>query len=437
MADQGARAARSRRIAAAAAVMAGTVLIATPAVSDPASDKRRVDQQLQQAEAALEHSTVRAQQAGVAYHRANQLLPAAQQTVARAQGEVAAAQVQAATAARLAARARAALAVAEADLSRSEQDVSDARDHLGQFVRASYQGAPYVAVTALLGARTPDQLMAGMGYLNNLAGSERRAITKVSQVRLVAAQKRAEVAEVKRRVDEADALARQALGVAQQQEAVAEAAEAKVTELVAQRRQSLQVAQQERAASAKQYAEVQAESRRIGAALREAARKAREEARRRQQQNSRPQPGRPTQTRPRPGNQGPSGVLAMPVDGWKSSDFGLRYDPYYGVWQLHAGTDFAAPGGAAITAADDGIVVRAGWNGGYGNYTCIYHGDLRDGRGLSTCYAHQSRIIAWRGARVARGEIIGRVGTTGASTGNHLHFEVRLDGEPVNPMRWL
>jgi murein DD-endopeptidase MepM/ murein hydrolase activator NlpD len=437
MAGADASRARTRQIAAVlAVVVAGTVLIATPAVSDPAADKRRIDQQLQRAEAALEHSTVRARQAGVAYHRASQLLPAAQQAVARAQGEVAAAQVQAATAARLAARARAALAAAEADLGRSERDVSDARDHLGEFVRASYQGAPYVAVNALLGARTPDQVMAGMGYLNNLASGERRAIARVSKVRLAAAQKRAEVAEVKRRVDEADALARQALGVAQQQEAAAEAARANVTSLVAQRRQSLEVAQEERAASAKQYAEVRAESRRIAAALREAARKAREEARR--QQQNRPQPGRPpAPSRPRPGNDNAGGVLAMPVDGWKSSDFGRRYDPYYGVWQLHAGTDFAAPGGAAIRAADDGVVVRAGWNGGYGNYTCIYHGDLRDGRGLSTCYAHQSRIIADRGTHVGRGQTIGRVGTTGASTGNHLHFEVRLDGEPVNPMRWL
>jgi murein DD-endopeptidase MepM/ murein hydrolase activator NlpD len=421
---------RTPFLTAIAIVAAGALLVATPAVGDPAADKRRTDQELQKAAAALEHATARAQAAGLAYNRANQLMPAAEQAVAQARGEVAAAQVQAATAARLAEKARNALAMAEADLGRSEREVSDARDHLGTFVRASYQGAPYVAASALFGARTPDELVAGMDYLNKLASGERQAIERASKVRLVAAQKRADIAEIKRRVDAADALAKQALDVAQRQEAVAELAQQRVTHLVEERKQALAVAQQEKAAGAKQYAEAQAESRRIAAALREAARKAREEARRKQQ-------GKPRPGTPRPGKPSAGSVLTMPVNGWKSSDFGRRYDPYYNVWQLHAGTDFAAPGGAAIRAADDGTVVRAGWNGGYGKYTCIYHGDLRDGRGLATCYAHQSRILVGRGAHVSRGEMIGRVGTTGASTGNHLHFEVRLDGEPVNPMRWL
>jgi len=115
----------------------------------------------------------------------------------------------------------------------------------------------------------------------------------------------------------------------------------------------------------------------------------------------------------------------------------MRYDPYFNRWQLHAGNDYAAPGGAAIWSADSGLVVRTGWNGGYGNFTCIYHGELSDGRGIATCYAHQSSILVNVGQRVSRGQIIGRVGTTGASTGNHLHFEVRVDGTPVKPDRYL
>ena len=125
------------------------------------------------------------------------------------------------------------------------------------------------------------------------------------------------------------------------------------------------------------------------------------------------------------------------MNGWKSSDFGYRYDPYFHVWQLHAGTDFAAAGGSPIYAAAAGTVVRASWNGGYGNYTCVYHGELSNGRGIATCYAHQSRVLVHKGSRVSRGQIIGRVGTTGASTGNHLHFEVRKDGKVVNPLSYL
>ena len=126
----------------------------------------------------------------------------------------------------------------------------------------------------------------------------------------------------------------------------------------------------------------------------------------------------------------------MPVNGWKSSDFGKRYDPYYHVWQLHAGVDIAADGGTPIYAAADGQVASAGWSGGYGNYTCVATARYQ-GRSLRTCYAHQSQILVNDGQRVRRGQVIGRVGTTGASTGDHLHFEVRLDGDPVDPLSWL
>jgi murein DD-endopeptidase MepM/ murein hydrolase activator NlpD len=126
----------------------------------------------------------------------------------------------------------------------------------------------------------------------------------------------------------------------------------------------------------------------------------------------------------------------MPVHGWKSSNFGMRFDPVYKVYQLHAGVDLAAGGGQPIVAAADGVVVRAGWGGGNGNYTCISHG-IYQGKGLATCYGHQSQILVKAGQRVHRGELLGRVGTTGASTGYHLHFEVRLNGAPIQPLNWL
>ena len=80
--------------------------------------------------------------------------------------------------------------------------------------------------------------------------------------------------------------------------------------------------------------------------------------------------------------------------------------------------------------------MRAGWAGGYGNNTSLSHG-RQSGRSLSTCYGHQSKILVDDGQWVRRGQVIGRVGSTGGSTGNHLHFEVRLDGEPRDPEGWL
>jgi len=121
-----------------------------------------------------------------------------------------------------------------------------------------------------------------------------------------------------------------------------------------------------------------------------------------------------------------SGAFIWPVNGTFTSPFGMRWG------RLHAGVDLAAPEGTPIRAADSGRVVLLGWTGGYGNYTCVSHGGS-----LSTCYAHQSRYGTSMGASVSKGQVIGYVGNTGNSTGAHLHFEVRINGTPVDPMGYL
>lgn len=129
-------------------------------------------------------------------------------------------------------------------------------------------------------------------------------------------------------------------------------------------------------------------------------------------------------------------ALRRPVPGPITSPFGNRLDPYYHVWQLHTGVDIGAPAGTPIVAAAAGRVSQAGWFGGYGNYTCIDDGQA-DGQRLSTCYGHQQKILVTPGEQVNAGQVIGLVGSTGASTGPHLHFEVRLGGRPVDPLPWI
>lgn len=121
-----------------------------------------------------------------------------------------------------------------------------------------------------------------------------------------------------------------------------------------------------------------------------------------------------------------TGRFIYPINGQFVSPFGMRWG------RLHAGIDLAAPGGTPIRAADGGTVRYAGWMDGYGNYTCVQHTSV-----ISTCYAHQSSIGVSVGQSVRQAQVIGKVGNTGHSFGNHLHFEVRLNGTPVDPMGYL
>lgn len=129
-----------------------------------------------------------------------------------------------------------------------------------------------------------------------------------------------------------------------------------------------------------------------------------------------------------------TGAYTWPTPGYYTitSPFGMRFHPILQVRKLHTGVDIGAPMGANIVAADSGVVIYAGYNGGYGNMIIIDHGN-----GMSTLYAHMSRFVAGNGQTVSKGEVIGKVGSTGFSTGPHLHFEVRKDGSPVDPMGYI
>jgi murein DD-endopeptidase MepM/ murein hydrolase activator NlpD len=123
-----------------------------------------------------------------------------------------------------------------------------------------------------------------------------------------------------------------------------------------------------------------------------------------------------------------SGMM-MPANGPITSYFGNRYHPILHFTRFHAGVDIGAGWGSPIVAAADGQVVGAGWAGGYGREVQIAHGG-----GIVSLYGHMSQIVAQPGSFVRRGQLIGYVGSSGLSTGPHVHFEVRLNGTPVNPL---
>ncbi len=127
-----------------------------------------------------------------------------------------------------------------------------------------------------------------------------------------------------------------------------------------------------------------------------------------------------------------TGQLAAPVVAPITSDFGWRIHPIYGTRRLHAGTDFGVDEGTPVHAADGGVVVEAGWVSGYGYTVIIDHGN-----GMSTLYAHNSDVAVSPGQTVSKGQVVSYSGNTGGSTGPHLHFEVRINGEPTDPMGYL
>jgi murein DD-endopeptidase MepM/ murein hydrolase activator NlpD len=121
-----------------------------------------------------------------------------------------------------------------------------------------------------------------------------------------------------------------------------------------------------------------------------------------------------------------------PVRGQISAGFGQRLDPFSGEGVFHSGVDIRVPFGTRVEVGGDGIILQAGFDGGYGNDIIVDHGN-----GMTTKYGHLSKIFVVVGQEVKRGQVIGAVGMTGKTTGPHLHYEVLVNDTPVNPMKYL
>ena len=305
----------------------------------------------------------------------------------------------------------------ETRLAEATVQLAAAKEELAKQAIAAYTGQSEAARYAgmLLGAGSMDELVSRRSYLKAVVGSQADAIADNERLRNQVSdlqdqlQKSRDAAVVQRNVvaGERDQLqaARDAQNAVRQDAAV---------ELASQEQLKAEVVSRKDEFLAEQ-AVLEQESAAIAATLRQraAARAA----------------GNPDATVIPAG----SGIFLYPVPGAPiTSPFGYRIHPIYGTSILHQGIDFGADTGDPIQAAADGVVASAGSLGGYGNATIIEHSG-----GLATLYGHQSQILVSEGETVTAGEIIGRVGCTGACTGPHVHFEVRVDGEPVDPMGYL
>lgn len=280
---------------------------------------------------------------------------------------------------------------AEIELADAEERLAERQEYLGQRIRAVYETGTVGYLQVLLGSTSFSDFLNRFDLLRQLMAKDRELMIEVREERQQIAERKADL-EQKRL---------QAVNLRDQ----ASVQKASIEYQQSVKERYLAAVREDRKLYERALDELEETSRKLEEEIRKLA----------------------------PWGVRPKGPLAWPTSCTRiTSYYGMRYHPILRTYRQHTGIDIGAPMGARINSAEWGIVRQAGWNGGYGNTIMIDHGG-----GLWTLYAHLSSIRVSVGQTVARGELIGLVGSTGLSTGPHLHFEVRDNGSPVNPLNWL
>ena len=284
-------------------------------------------------------------------------------------------------------------------LERLRTELATARRLLAARLVEIYKSDTPDALTVVLEADGFSDLLERTEFLERISDQDREITDRVRGLRDDAQDQAVELAELEEREQlAAERILRERDQIASAQNQLVSSRD-QLASARADRRGALASVRSEKSEAMEDLASLEAEQARVAGAL---------------------------QGAPGPIKQG-SGQLIWPVNGPITGVFGEQRPGH-----LHAGVDIAAPEGTPIRAADSGRVALMGWVGGYGNYTCVQHTAT-----MSTCYGHQSRFGTSNGASVSQGQVIGYVGNTGNSFGAHLHFEVRINGSPVDPMGYL
>ena len=434
-----------------AVVCAAAVAMSTlPATAGPHDDKSKVDREIAALRDQLDNTSADLVDAFVALRRTEAALPAARSALSLATTQQADAERRndELTIALLVARAREAGAVEKSQ--RSQRDIAAARRQVGQFAARLYQEQGMGQLEVALNATTPEDFVNRIALADTVSALQQRSIGRLSTLKAAAAASEAHIAALRREVAAASVRAARALAAANSAKAAALAAKSRLDSLAVEQARQAAVVETKKAGEQRRLGALQAESDRLAKVLaararaaKAAAAKARaaaEKARAKREAAARAAAARahkpyvPERKPPSTPNRS-GGFLSAPSGGYISSEFGMRFHPILKYWRLHAGRDYAAACGQPVVAAAPGTIVSAGWAGDYGNRVVIDLG-IQRGVSLATTYNHMSAIARTSGS-VARGEVIGFIGTTGASTGCHLHFETREEGTPVDPRKWL
>lgn len=394
--------------------------IADLAHAEPDLDERKekVEKRIDSAADEVTESSARARRTTNRLVRAETALSDARARLAEVRRELGEARAEDDRMARRLTAAREALVEAREELARGRDDVETQRDAVTSTVVDLYTGTDpsLAALSSLLRAEDPADLTRREEAADTMVGEETRSYDDLRAAEVLLEVTETGVEEAKDLVAARREEARENLATQRRLTREQETATAEVADLVDARRSARRAADRALASDRRTLRELQAEERRITELLRRRAAAA------------------GAATGGAPPSQG--GFLNYPVNGYVTSPFGMRTHPIYGYYALHDGTDFGAPCGAPMYAGAAGTVVESYYSTSYGNRLILDHG-LVSGVGVASIFNHATNYVVSPGQRVAKGQVVGYVGSTGWSTGCHLHFTVTVNGTAVDPMNWL
>ncbi|GAB3246650.1 peptidoglycan DD-metalloendopeptidase family protein [Kineosporia babensis] len=414
----------------AAVLVAGAVLAgglttltqnAAPAAADSVEDKQdRLAEELKQLREDLEGTSDDLVEAAVRLKTAEARLSTANAQLKAAESALRKANERDAQLADELELAEAAVRKAQRELDARADEERETKDRLAGIAREAYVSSGMAGLSIALDAQSPEQFADRVSVAGNALRAQGDVIDRLA---VEQAETRAREAKLEAgRLQVAD-LKEQSEQVVREREAAttqAQRATDEIGELVSEREEAVAAISARKAAEQKRIDDAESEQEELARILRDRARA----------EEAAPSGGGGSSL-----NGGGSSGLAYPVSAPITSNYGYRYHPILNYRRLHAGTDFGAGCGTPLRAAADGTIVRAGWSGGYGNQIVVDHGRI-NGSGVATSSNHLSRIVV-RSGQVRQGQVIGYTGTTGLSTGCHLHFEVYVNGATVDPMGWL
>ena len=435
------------RTALTAALLSAALVasLTAPSFADKKHDleeqKKEANSRARDAQKDLDASTKEFAEAAAALKAAEAKLGAAQTTLDQTRGKVVVAEAFDAEMQNKLERTQADLKAARAELATGENQLRASEKSVEEFAVQDYlEGDRGLrAVSGLLQGDDPAAYGEQVSLNGAVSDDQVATMQRLEATRVILKLKRQKVQKLRDKVKVQRAEAAANLVEKKQLQAAAEQQAAQVADLVTAREGAASAAATARAEDERLLAEFQAESNRLEAELQkvveEELRKARERAEREAKRTA--AGGGNQADDPEPPATGDSGgTLSRPVSGPITSPYGMRVHPITGVYKLHDGMDFGVPCGTPVRAAATGTILQQYFNGAYGNRIILNNG-VKRGVSVVTTYNHLSRFALKAGAKVQRGQVIGYSGTTGYSTGCHLHFMVLTNGSTVNPAGWL